>query len=394
MSYVSDSGYGIDSSLNNSTAPLGISGTFTGSAEDNPYPDAMISCFSDVAGTLFIEFSVNGADWRAFPTSGYEVAAGIHEFHTAVKGPRFFRVRYVNGSAAQSTFQLFVYYGVFRQSTSPLNQPYSLDSDANITRSTFTWLDWARGLASGQESIKKFGRNPSVGTSYVPIAIGGNYRTPQSGNATTLRIKAGGDANDDAAGSGARSLRVIGVDENFNFASEVIATVGTSASLPTTTNFLRLHTCIVEESGTYATASAGSHEGVIVIEDSAGTEDWAVIDATDFPKSRSEIGCYTIPANKTGYIKLRDVSIDSGKTIDLIFFARKNADQTAPPYAAMEAQSVVNGVSGGSVESFGSVDVPFGPYEGPTDVGFMAKVSSGTASVSVEFEIFIINEIA
>jgi hypothetical protein len=58
----------------------------------------------------------------------------------------------------------------------------------------------------------------------------------------------------------------------------------------------------------------------------------------------------------------------------------------------MRAQSVVSGVAGGSIETFGGIDIPFGPYVGPTDIGFMAKVTSGTATVSVEFEVVVLDE--
>lgn len=95
---------------------------------------------------------------------------------------------------------------------------------------------------------------------------------------------------------------------------------------------------------------------------------------------------------KTGYVKIRDVSIDTGKTVDLIFFAREGADETSAPYTAMRSQSVVTGITGGSIENYAVTDVPFGPYVGPCDIGFMAKVTTGTAVVSVEFEIFIVEE--
>ena len=58
----------------------------------------------------------------------------------------------------------------------------------------------------------------------------------------------------------------------------------------------------------------------------------------------------------------------------------------------MRAQSVIIGIDGGSINNFGEKSVPFGPYVGPTDIGFMGKVGSSTASISVEFEIFIIDE--
>ena len=105
-----------------------------------------------------------------------------------------------------------------------------------------------------------------------------------------------------------------------------------------------------------------------------------------------KVGAYSIATGKTGYVELRTVTIDSGKTVDLIFFARQSIDDTAAPYEAMRAQSVVKGLEGGTIQTFGSMIVPFGPYTGPTDIGFMAKASAGTADVSVEFEIFILDE--
>lgn len=128
-------GSGSASTLNTTTTPLGGAATFTGTAEHNSASDVMVSCFSDTAGTLYLDFSVNGTDWRTFPTAGFAVSANSHEFHTSVKGPRYFRVRFVNAGGAQSIFQLFTYYGDFRQPSAPLNQSISSDSDSIITRS-------------------------------------------------------------------------------------------------------------------------------------------------------------------------------------------------------------------------------------------------------------------
>ena len=386
---------GEQSTGNTTTATLAGGATFTGTAEQNDYSDVMCSCYSDVAGTLYFDFSVNGTDWRTFPSVGFAVAAGIHEFHTAVKGPRWFRVRFVNGAAAQSTFQLYSYFGSFRQPNAPLNHPYSLDSDSQLTRPSWTWLDVARGLASGVKSIKKFGRNDGLGsaTTFEIVALGGIYRMPQAASATALRIKAGGNANDTSAGSGARQVTVEGLDENFEFVSEALTTAGASASSATTATFTRLFRAYITPdvgSGTYSTGLVGSHSDDIVIEDSAGTQDWLTIDSTDFAKGQSEIGCYTIPAGKTGFVRLRDVSVDSGRTIDLLFFSRANADETAAPYTGIRTQSVISGVSGGSIETFGSLDVPFGPYVGPTDIGFLGKGASNP-TVSIEFEIILID---
>ena len=123
----------ITSVNNTTTTPLGGSATFTGTADTNDLPDVMVSCITDVAGTLFFDFSVDGTNWNVFPTVGFALSAGVHEFHVALKGSRRFRVRLVNGVSAQSYLRLYTYYGVFRQVNAPLSQPVSNDADAVTT---------------------------------------------------------------------------------------------------------------------------------------------------------------------------------------------------------------------------------------------------------------------
>lgn len=377
---------------NSSTTALSGGATFTGTGEKNFLPTVMVSCYSDVAGTLYFDFSPDGTNWSTFPSAGFAVSAGIHEFHTAVKGPRWFRARYVNGSSAQSAFRLYVYYGDFRQPSAPLNQAHGLDADAILVRPTPPWLDIARGLATGITVVKKFGRNPSVGTTFVPITRSGLYRTPQASGATALRIKAGGNANDTAAGTGARSVTLYGLDQNFALAQETIATNGASASSATTTTFTRLFRIRVASSGTYATATAGSHAGAITIENAAGTEDWGVVGVTDFPKASSEIGAYSVPSGYTAYVFRGDITIDSGKTAEMIFFYRAGANETAAPYSPMIAQSVLTGLVGGNALSLVGHQLPLGPFVGPCDIGWMGRVTATTGSIAAEFEIFLVQE--
>lgn len=48
--------------VNSTITPLAGSGTFTGTGELNNFPDVMISCQTDVEGTLYFEFSINNSD--------------------------------------------------------------------------------------------------------------------------------------------------------------------------------------------------------------------------------------------------------------------------------------------------------------------------------------------
>lgn len=276
------------------------------------------------------------------------------------------------------------------------NDAIALDQKAVVTRPSDPRIDVVRGLKTGVSVIKKFGRNSAVGTSYVPITNGGIYRTPQSGAATALRIASGGDAQDDASGTGARSITLEGLDQSWNSVTEAVTTAGASASSATTATFTRLFRAYLTPStgsGTYADASTGSHAAAITIEaDATGGPTWASIDVTDFPKSQSEIGVYSVPTGYTAYVFLDDITIETnGKTCDLQFFWRANADETSAPYSAMRVQAEFIGLTPGKTDLSGK-NVPFGPYVGPCDIGFMGKVDTGTGGISVEFEIYLVNE--
>ena len=106
---------GAQSEGNSTTELLGSGGTFTGTGELSSAPDVMASCYSDTSGTLYFDFSTDGTNWDStFPPTGFDVTGGINEFHIGVKGPRYFRARFVNGSTAQTEFRLGVYYGKFK----------------------------------------------------------------------------------------------------------------------------------------------------------------------------------------------------------------------------------------------------------------------------------------
>lgn len=252
-------------------------------------------------------------------------------------------------------------------------------------------IDVARGLYSDYKIIHKFGHNHEVGTSFVPIASLGVYRTPQVSAATTLRIKAGGDANDTAAGSGAREVTFYGIDETGAEVEEAVATNGALASSPTTTTFIRLFRARVTASGTYASATAGSHAATITIENGTGTEDWAEIPfhTSGFPESTTQIAAYTVPNGWTAFIKSAEISVDSNKVADILGFSRTGVLQTAAPYDAMRV-FVEYGAAVGTIQI--KPVVPYGPFPANTDFGFMGKVSATTGEIDIDIEIILIRE--
>ena len=145
---------------NSTTTALAASGTFNGRPELSARPDILITLKTDVAGTLFVDFSIDGGE-NYDSTLSFNVAAGGGEFHTAVKGTRTIRIRYTNGSSDQTYFRMQTEFGTFRQPNSPLKSIIQADADASIVRSIESLVDVALGRFQGFAPVQKFGRAPS-----------------------------------------------------------------------------------------------------------------------------------------------------------------------------------------------------------------------------------------
>lgn len=157
------------SKKNTTTAVLANGESYIGTFEQNDAPDVMVSCITDQPGTLRFDFNNHDTDTgvaTTFPSAGFSVAAGIHEFHTAVKGPRWFRVRFDNdgGGGDQTYLRLYTYYGTFRQPNAPLNQTLGNDADAAVVRQYPPQVDLAFGKLGGITERFKFGSRSGLGT--------------------------------------------------------------------------------------------------------------------------------------------------------------------------------------------------------------------------------------
>jgi hypothetical protein len=245
-----------------------------------------------------------------------------------------------------------------------------------------------RGFISGHSVVHKFGNNIAVGTSYVPVAAGGVWQTPQASGATQLRIKAGGNAADDASGAGARAVDIQGIDATGALITETLATAGASASAATTQSFMRVFRAVVSASGTYATPDAPSHVGEIVIEASDGSADWASILQNSYSHSQSQIGAYTVPIGYDAYLMGIEVEVEANKAVDILLLQRRDILQSTAPYSASR---VVQEYLGLEAPISRRLTVPIA-FPELTDFGFMAKVETGTARVSVGMEIVLVGK--
>jgi hypothetical protein len=251
-------------------------------------------------------------------------------------------------------------------------------------------LPWSHHIARGnmfQAHVHhQFGRNIATPTAYTPVSDIGVYRTPQPAAATALRIKAGGNAADTANGSGARSVRLWGLNATGDEITEIIATAGASASAATTNTFIRLYLVEVYESGTYGSQAAGSHAGNITIENAAGTENWAQIQLNGFPSAATGIGSITVPRNHVGLLTSAQINVDGTKTTDILILQRQGILQAAAPYKPIKKVQEIVGVNRSITIQF---DTPI-KFPELTDMGVLAKVSNGTGSVSIDMEVIML----
>jgi len=253
---------------------------------------------------------------------------------------------------------------------------------ANLIRTSNEFnTDRNTGLIGGQESLRKFGVNTSVGTSLETVWSYGSNWVPNQVFNQKLRIAAGGNAADTAAGLGARSVTVQFLDENWLEVEEVIVTSGASASLDTTANCVRLKSAKVTDVGAYHVANTGA----IVFELNGSGNIMGNIAAL---KGTTEQAFTTIPANKTAYIYEIYVSVGLGDSADVKMFISKEADIIAAPFKSKVELWTIADFSGAQIFKL-DTHIKLDPK---TDIWFEAEkiTGAGSARVSVDFSYYTV----
>lgn len=336
---------------------------------------------ADVAGTLYYDFSADGATAirNVQLSSGLTADLGIHSL---VRVARYGRVRLVNGASAQSSLSLQTLIQPFPAVAQPTSRAFQTISDfsdvLNVRLLGDPRLDKSNGRHANRTTIEKFGFNPDVAASTEEDvwAAGGTYNWLTA--ADTVRIASGGNVNDTAAGTGARSITIVGLDSNWDEATETIATAGGSASSATSTSFIRVFRAFVATSGTYN----GANTGDVTIETSGGTTVAFIVAA----RGQTQLAIYTVPDGFNAFLRRVQFNSDSSKVGQALVYQRQDADTTSAPFSSKRL--VFN------TPLSGLVDVHYETYPGPfparTDLWCAAIGGSGGMAVSAEMDIVLI----
>ena len=286
----------VASTVNSSTAALGSSATFTGTWEDVAgYNSTTVALLCDSDCTLKIQFSLDGTNIDS--SVPFTVVSGSGEFHRLTNVRRYMRVVVENGTSAQTYLRLQTLKGQKELLTSALNSTLQSDSDAIVSRTITEESMIAEGKYSGRFIVNKFGRNPDIDTGSVPEdvwAFGGLYTGFPTGSAETLDVSSS-SASDTSAGVGARTMRIFGLDSNYDLQQEDITLNGTF-NVTTANTYLRVYRAYILTAG-----SSETNVGNIQINHTTTTAN--VFGYVVAGKGQTELSNYTIPNGYTGYLK-------------------------------------------------------------------------------------------
>lgn len=283
---------------NETSTPLTGGAAYTGAWVDvSAFEAVVFAAKADVAGTLYAQFSNVGTEAAGDTVPSqltYTTTANSNEVHRLLKTRQYFRIRYVNGASAQSSFHIQVFAGTAGLLTSTLNTQVQRDSDGLIVRSIPSKLEISQNLFTGVTPMYKFGRNSDVDSGNEDVWEGGGTYTGMPTTVGETVEVFSSDANDDDGDTGARTMTIFGLDANWEEQSETLTLNGTTAVTSTGT-YVRVNRAVILTAG-----SSGSNEGTITCRHTTTTANIFFI--MQAGRNQTSVAAFTVPANKTLYI--------------------------------------------------------------------------------------------
>ena len=245
-------------------------------------------------------------------------------------------------------------------------------------------LDIAHGDVEGHAIVNKFGRNALVNIASTPEDIwdGSNIWVPPTA-ARVHNIKST-NVNDIAGGTGMRSVRVFGLDANFDLIQEDVVLDGL-ANVATMNSYIRVFRLQGLTAGSNG-VNFGEITALAVIDNT--------ITALILPTAgQSLMAIYSVPKNKKAYLYHLHASINltgapAGAMADLVLYERTGIDGAEPILRARHWESV-------SISGFNMQRPFYLPKEfiGPCDILVrVAQVSDNSTDLNAGFDLVLIDD--
>jgi len=164
-------------------------------------------------------------------------------------------------------------------------------------------LQIARNQIAYHYPLFKFGFNPDVDNSLETVwAEGGLYSYLSA--ATVLKVSSS-STDDAAAGTGARTVLLSGLDGDYNEISETVTLNGQTA-VNTTKSFLRIFRMVVKSAGTGGQNAGVIYAGTGTVTTGVPANKYATIAIGD---NQTLMALWTVPAGHTAYLNQTDVTV-------------------------------------------------------------------------------------
>lgn len=222
-------------------------------------------------------------------------------------------------------------------------------------------LQVARGQIPGHSVLNIYGYQPSVGTTFIPIWENATaYTYPVA--ATVMYLS--GTAGDTA------KILISGLDSVYNQISEIV-TLNGATPVATTKEYLRINNMSV------TVGSATNPAGAVYLKNQAGTVIYAQINAGI---GRTQAALYTVPAGFTYFLQ-RVAIYTSLNGNDFVTYQNKTISSTGVVQVTQQAPFAI---------SYDALRITPRPFLEKTDIQLMCKIQTGTGSVAVAQEGYLI----
>jgi len=266
----------IVSTSNSTSSTLGSNATFTGAWEEcftfSTISIVMNASHDSAVNGLKIEFSTDGINtdyqgvFSTIANAGFIVTEGV--------AAKFFRVVFINGAIAQSFFRLqsILHYVGIKNSSHKVEEAITGDDDAELVKSVVTVRTPSGSyvnLAGDEDgnlivtALTGFNAAFSFGTiatsSTSKVLVNSTAYTAQSVNAT--RSIASSSASDSSAGTGARTIKIVYLDENSLGPYETTVTLNGTSYVNTSVSNI----CFIERIQVLTVGSGDSNAGTLTL---------------------------------------------------------------------------------------------------------------------------------
>lgn len=230
-------------------------------------------------------------------------------------------------------------------------------------------LEIAAGSITGASSLNKFGRNADIDTAAEDIwSQGGNWTPP-----TAARVHAlvSSNAADAAAGTGARTVEIQGLDANFAMQTETVTLNGVTP-VNTVGSYWIIHRMVVKTAG-----SGGYNVGAIT---ATAATDATVTASIPALTNQTLMAIWQVPANNTFFLGRYYASINA------LTAAKADVELWVKPFGeTWQMKHIIGIASDGS----GVVDMLFCPpmrFTEKSIIRMRASTSANNSDVSAGFD--------